>query len=68
MNASRDILQAGSRQPVQPEMNPGDDAVEGTPGTGEDVCAICEGNGLIGNTPCDNCGGTGRVIEGIGGG
>jgi len=49
-------------------MNPGDDAVEGTPGTGEDVCAVCEGNGLIGNTPCDNCGGTGRVIEGIGGG
>jgi len=66
MNASPN--KAGSRQPVQPEMNPGDDAVESTPGTGEDVCPVCGGTGTMGNAPCDNCGGTGRVIEGIGGG
>jgi RecJ-like exonuclease len=58
---------AATRQPVQPEMNPGDEAVEGTPGTGEDVCQVCRGTGVIGTRPCDNCGGTGRVVGGIGG-
>jgi DnaJ-class molecular chaperone len=58
---------AASRQPVQPEMNPGDESVEGTRGTGEDVCPFCRGSGVIGARPCDNCGGTGKVIEGIGG-
>jgi len=48
-------------------MNPGDDAPPGTPGTGEDVCPVCRGTGRISNSPCENCGGTGKVIEGIGG-
>ena len=49
-------------------MNPGDEAVPGTPGTGEDVCPKCHGSGRLANRPCEICGGTGRVIRGIGGG
>jgi DnaJ-class molecular chaperone len=49
------------------QMNPGDEAPEGTPGTGEDVCPACHGSGRYENKPCENCGGTGRIIEGIGG-
>ena len=68
----RAMTRAGSKlsagKPVPPEMNPGDDAEPGTPGTGEDVCPECRGRGVIGNQPCDNCGGTGKVNEGIGGG
>jgi len=48
-------------------MNPGDEAPEGTPGTGEDVCPKCHGTARIDNEPCKNCGGTGRIIEVIGG-
>nr|WP_315400214.1 hypothetical protein [uncultured Duganella sp.] len=55
-----------------PSMNPGDDAPAGTPGTGEDVCPICHGTDRIldegDSVPCDNCGGTGVITEGIGGG
>lgn len=49
-------------------MNPGDEAPEGTPDTGEDICPDCGGQGtLAGGEPCRNCGGTGRVVRGIGG-
>ncbi|MGR0188892.1 hypothetical protein [Azospirillum aestuarii] len=48
-------------------MNPGDAAPEGTPGTGEDVCPKCHGSGQIDSKPCTNCGGTGFIIEAIGG-
>jgi RecJ-like exonuclease len=65
MNTSARVF--ATRQPVQPEMNPGDEAVEGTPGSGEDVCPICRGTGRLGTQPCDNCGGTGKVVEGVGG-
>ncbi|CAN5251024.1 hypothetical protein BH10PSE1_BH10PSE1_24830 [soil metagenome] len=47
---------------------PGDQAEEGTPGTGENVCPVCEGAGRVDDRPCPNCNGTGVVIEGIGGG
>jgi DnaJ-class molecular chaperone len=47
--------------------NPGDDAAPGTPGSGEDVCPVCNGAGRIDGGECANCGGTGKVIEGIGG-
>ena len=50
------------------KLNPGDDAPEGTPSTGEDICPDCHGTGKIGQNDCKRCGGTGRVIEGIGGG
>jgi DnaJ-class molecular chaperone len=55
-------------------MNPGDEAPSGTPGTGEDVCPVCQGTGRLiddgedDSQPCPNCGGTGVVTEGIGGG
>lgn len=48
-------------------LNPGDDAAPGTPGTGEDICPRCGGRGTIDAGECQNCGGTGKVIEGIGG-
>jgi len=50
------------------QRNPGDDAPPGTPGTGEDVCRVCNGSGRHDGHDCENCGGTGRVTEGIGGG
>ena len=47
--------------------NPGDEAVPGTPGTGENLCRRCNGTGHYDGQPCVECGGTGKVIEGIGG-
>jgi hypothetical protein len=56
---------------IHPEhdLNPGDDAEPGTPGTGEDICDACAGKGTLpdGNA-CPQCGGSGHVIVGIGGG
>ena len=51
-----------------PDTNPGDDAAPGTPGTGENVCPHCGGNGEHDGKPCEVCGGTGKVIEGLAGG
>ncbi len=53
----------------QPEpMSPGDEAPEGTPGTGENLCPQCNGSGKdAANAPCPTCDGTGKVITGIGG-
>lgn len=48
--------------------NPGDAAPAGTPGTGENVCPACRGTKAIQGAPCPTCGGTGVVIEGVGGG
>jgi RecJ-like exonuclease len=53
---------------TNPDINPGDDAPAGTPGTGEDVCPVCHGTGTTAGKECANCGGTGRIVEGIGGG
>ena len=49
------------------EMAPGDEAPPGTPGTGEDLCPVCNGSGEQDGGRCAECGGTGRVIKGIGG-
>ncbi len=48
-------------------QNPGDDAAPGTPGTGENICRVCNGSGRVDAGECKNCGGTGKVVEGIGG-
>ena len=53
----------------EPDLNPGDEAFPGTPGAGEDVCEACSGSGKLSDgKPCPQCGGSGRVMRGIGGG
>jgi DnaJ-class molecular chaperone len=49
------------------EMAPGDEAPPGTPGAGENLCPACSGSGKLDGATCQNCGGTGKVIEEIGG-
>lgn len=57
-----------TNKPAQ-HLKPGDDAMPGTPGTGEDLCEVCGGTGIRKDgKECSNCEGTGRVIHGIGGG
>jgi hypothetical protein len=57
-----------TRQPKSAPLNPGDEAAPGTPGTGEDICPDCNGRGRLANgKPCANCGGSGKIIKGIGG-
>ncbi len=53
----------------QPPMNPGDEAPADAPGTGEDLCPRCHGKGKLDDSrDCPDCGGTGKIVEGIGGG
>ena len=47
---------------------PGDVAEEGTPGTGEAICPECKGRGEIGGRECETCAGSGKVVQGVGGG
>jgi hypothetical protein len=49
-------------------MSPGDQAPQGTPGTGETVCPSCGGSGRQGPTACPTCQGSGKINVGIGGG
>jgi len=49
-------------------MHPGDDAPEGSPGVGENLCRACNGSGRLQGAECSICGGTGIIEEGIGGG
>ena len=49
------------------EMAPGDEAPAGTPGTGEDVCPTCSGDGTVDGSACSTCEGTGKIVTGIGG-
>ena len=55
------------KQHAEKPLRPGDEAAEGTPGTGEDICPQCHGSGTLENKPCPECEGTGKVIKGIGG-
>jgi hypothetical protein len=76
--AVRDAASAGaSDQPAgapgarpgapTPPMAPGDEAIPGTPGTGEDICRACGGSGKLNGGACPECEGTGKVTVGIGG-
>jgi hypothetical protein len=53
--------------PADAPMAPGDEAPEGTPGTGESVCPQCGGSGSVDGSPCTQCRGTGKINVGIGG-
>jgi hypothetical protein len=59
--------QPGNAQAPQVPMSPGDEAPEGTPGTGPDVCPECGGSGKVRGTNCPTCEGTGEINVGIGG-
>ncbi len=59
---------SGDAHPHKPKLNPGDQADPDTPGAGENVCRECNGSGKLGDRECPICGGTGVVIEEIGGG
>jgi DnaJ-class molecular chaperone len=49
------------------DMNPGDQAPAGSPQAGENTCPECAGAGKLGSgAACENCGGTGKVIELVG--
>ena len=67
------VGQAESELPIKASAtagssNPGDEALPGTPGTGEDIAPVCNGSGQQAGQTCSNCGGSGKIIEGIGGG
>ncbi len=49
------------------QLNPGDEAAPGTPGAGEAICGVCNGSGKVDGRSCQSCGGTGKVVQGIGG-
>jgi hypothetical protein len=57
----------GGVMPDNTDLNPGDEAAPGTPGTGENLCPACNGSGKKEGQKCEQCNGTGKVIEGIGG-
>ncbi len=68
MSRSSDRTTSGTAGQGGPKLNPGDQASPGTPGAGENVCPDCRGSGKLNAQPCQTCGGTGVVIEGISGG
>ena len=50
------------------DMNPGDEVPPGSPDSGENICPECHGSGTLADKrECSNCGGTGKIIQGIGG-
>lgn len=69
MNTQTDKHPGDNKGSSNFQLNPGDEATPGTPGTGENICEMCHGSGKTASgSQCPNCGGTGKVIEGIGGG
>ena len=68
MSAGMPVKPSGGTVPMPAGgVNPGDDAPEGTPGTGEGLCRECGGSGRMGDASCPSCNGSGKVIVGIGG-
>jgi hypothetical protein len=53
--------------PDSRDLNPGDEAAPGTPGTGENLCSACNRSRKKDRRQCGQCNRTGKVIEGIGG-
>jgi DnaJ-class molecular chaperone len=50
------------------EMTPGDEVPPDTYSAGEDACERCDGTGEVDGGTCPDCGGSGKVVEAIGGG
>lgn len=61
-------MQKTIRNAPRAPIKPGDQSAPGTLGSGENLCPACQGSGICNGTTCTTCGGTGKVIEGIGGG
>ena len=59
----RDAQAAGAH----PHPHPGDQAPPGSESAGENLCPDCGGDGRREGRVCETCGGTGRVLETIGG-
>lgn len=54
-----------SGNPIEPEMNPDDEAPPGLPGEDENICPQCKGSGVRDDgARCDHCAGTGKVSPG----
>jgi RecJ-like exonuclease len=47
-------------------QNPGDEAPPDAPGGGESPCRVCRGTGVVEGRQCTVCGGTGKLLQGIG--
>ncbi|MEP6464558.1 MAG: hypothetical protein ABJC62_14365 [Frankiaceae bacterium] len=47
--------------------NPGDQAPEGAPGSGDNLCPDCAGTGELDGQKCTTCAGTGIVQDAVGG-
>jgi DnaJ-class molecular chaperone len=68
-NAAGTGTRTGAPGGGQDHLKPGDEAMAGTPGTGEDLCPDCSGSGKKKDgAECPTCEGTGRITQGIGGG
>ena len=68
MSKPNDSQQGQAGSATSPaDMNPGDQAPPGSAGTGENICPKCGGKGSVHGQSCEHCGGTGKVIEGVGG-
>jgi hypothetical protein len=50
------------------DLNPGDAVWPGTPGSGENLCPDCSGQGQREGIACHTCGGTGLVTVPVSGG
>jgi hypothetical protein len=55
----------GGAMPDNTDLNPGDEAAPGTPGTGENLRPGCSGSGKNDGPKGEQCIGSGKVIEGI---
>jgi DnaJ-class molecular chaperone len=53
---------------TEPTPHPGDQVPPSAPGAAEAVCRKCAGSGTVEGKQCPDCEGTGKVMEGIGGG
>jgi len=61
------MAQTERGDPAGSAGSPGDEAPPDTPGTGEAVCPQCRGTGRQQGASCENCGGTGKIVQGVGG-